>query len=161
MSICVNRLAIRSAIQFLQHHLVSTSSTGSLVQGLDVVLPLLHIRSEHSAIISVETVDLAFNVRGLRVDGPAASESLDLLAKLTEENASAVVVGFEVSVDLVRLVDGVDGLLNVPEALEREIEVSKGSFWPRIVNTWSTHFSMEILWPMPPNSPWMPMRVGS
>jgi hypothetical protein len=79
---------------------------------------LLGIRAQAPPIICEKAVDLTLDVGGLGPDAAAAGVALDLLAELAEQDASAVVVGLEVCVELVGLVDLVDGLLDVPEAVE-------------------------------------------
>jgi hypothetical protein len=68
-----------------------------------------------AAIVGDEAVDLAFYISGLGPDAAAAGVALNLLAEFAEQDVGAVVVGVEVIVDLVRLVDAEDGLLNLPE----------------------------------------------
>lgn len=100
----------------LRRRLLATPRSSSLIDAMNVRLPLLDIRSQDTTIVGQETVDLTLHVRGLRVHGAAAGEALGLLADVAHEDHGAVVVGLEVGVELVRLVDGVDGLLDVPEA---------------------------------------------
>lgn len=89
----------------------------SAIQALNVIPPLLLIHPLDSTVISDEPVNFALYIRRLRPDRPAAREPLDLLAELTQKEPTAVVPDFERFVDLVRLWDTVDGLLDVPEAV--------------------------------------------
>ena len=102
---------------------LATLLGGGFVQGVDVVLPLLEVGPLDAAVVGDEAVDLALDVGGLGPDAAAAVEEVDLLAELVEEAVGAVVVRLVVGVELVGLVDRVDGLLDVPEA-EGNIHVS-------------------------------------
>lgn len=94
---------------------MTTTRSRSIIDALNIRLPLLNIRSDEAAVIGDETVYLALDIAGLSVDGTAASIALGLLTDITHEDTRAVVIGLEVSVDLVSLVNGVNSLLNVPE----------------------------------------------
>lgn len=96
----------------------SAAPRGSrIVQSLDVILPLLNVDTLDAAVVGQEAIDLALDVGRLGPDAAAAGEELDLLPVLVENDVGAVVVGVEVDVDLVGLVDGVDGRLDVPQAV--------------------------------------------
>lgn len=102
----------------------SAAPRGSrIVQGLDVILPLLDIDALDAAVVGEETIDLALDVGRLGPDAAAAGEELDLLPVLVEDDVGAVVVGVEVDVDLVGLVDGVDRRLDVPQAISRTYQL--------------------------------------
>lgn len=87
-----------------------------LVQGLDVIPPLLPVGALEAAIIGDQAVDLALDISRLSVDSATASVAFDLLPQLPEEGVSPVVVCVEVLVDLVGLVDLFNCLLDIPEA---------------------------------------------
>lgn len=88
----------------------------SIIQGLNIRLPLLDVHTLESTVVREKAVDLALHVGRLRPDPAAAREKLDLLPELLKENTCTVIESIEVQVDLVGLVDCVDGLLDVPEA---------------------------------------------
>ena len=88
-----------------------------IVQPLDVPLPLLRVRAQDAAVVRDEAVDLALDVGRLRPNTTRASEALDLVFELREEKVGSVIVGFVRLVNFVGLIDGVDGLLDIPEAV--------------------------------------------
>lgn len=66
--------------------------------------------------LRLTSIDFAFHVGRLGPDGAAAGVSLDLLLEFCQKNVTSVVVGLEIGIDLVCLVDGVNGFLHFPEA---------------------------------------------
>lgn len=86
-----------------------------VIHGLDVRPPLLLVRPQYPPVVRQQPVDLALDVRGLRVHAGAAAVPLDLADQLGEDLVGAVVVRLEVGVDLVRLRDLVDGLPDLPQ----------------------------------------------
>lgn len=92
------------------------SSLLSLIKYLfDEALPQLFIRSKHPTIVGVQAVDFTLDIRSLGPHGAAAGIEADLFGEFAEQDLGAVVVCFQVVVEFVGLVDGVDGLLNVPQ----------------------------------------------
>lgn len=69
----------------------------------------------------------------------------------------AIVPGVKRVVDFVRLVDGINCFLDIPETIGRLIYGEK----EREAEEEKTYCSIDTLLPIPPNSPWKPMRVGS
>jgi hypothetical protein len=108
------------AVSSLRLRYMATARSRSIIDALDVRLPLLNIGSDEAAVVGDETVDLALDIGGLSVDGTTAGILLSLLADVTHEDTRAVVVRLEVSIDLVGLVNGVNCLLDVPETGETE-----------------------------------------
>lgn len=96
----------------------TASGLGSVKESLDVHLPLREVGSEDAAIVGDETVDFTLDIGSLCPDAAAAGVHLDLLTELSQQDASAVVVCFEVFVDFVSGIDRVDCLLNVPKTME-------------------------------------------
>ena len=67
---------------------------------------------------------------------------------------TAVVPGVDRLVDFIRLIDAVDCLLNVPET-EKYVKIcSCGGIE-------GAYCSIETFCPIPPTSPWNPIREGS
>ena len=89
----------------------------SIVERLDVVSPLLLVGALDAAVVGYQAVDLALDVGRLGPHGAAAGVHLDLVLQLVEQHAGAVVVRGQVLADLVRLVDRVDGFLDVPQTV--------------------------------------------
>ena len=83
---------------------------------MDIPLPLCLVRSEHSAVVCQQTIDFSLHVRGLRPHSPAAGVALDLGLKLFEQNVATVIPCISSRVDLVGLVDRVDGFSHLPKA---------------------------------------------
>lgn len=124
----------------------------------------------------MRTVDLALDIGCLRVHAAVAVEELGLLTELFnhlwhvrmrsavsyryEETypERAVVPDVDSLVDLVRFVDSINRNGVVPEVLTAGRVPMNPCFAP-----WSededTH--IETLWPIPPNSPWKPIRTPS
>lgn len=98
------------------NQLSAAALVGSDVEVPDLALPLGLVGTQQSAIIRQETVDFALGIGGLSPDTTAAGKHFNLLAQFLKEQAGAVVIGLEVKVDFVCLVDGVEGLLDLPEA---------------------------------------------
>lgn len=96
-----------------------TPARGRRVQALDIGLPLGHVDALDAAVVRKEAVDLPLDVRRLGPHASAAAVELYLLAELVEEDVGAVVVAGEVEVDLVGLVDGQDGRLDIPETVSQ------------------------------------------
>ena len=92
----------------------TATARGGIIQCLDILLPQIDVRAPYSAIICHQPVDLSFHIRCLGPHAPAAGVQLHLLAELSEELVGAVVVGLEVRVQLICLVNGIDGLLDLP-----------------------------------------------
>lgn len=65
--------------------------------------------------LGLTSIDFAFYVGRLGPDGAAAGVSFDLLLEFRQKNVTSVVVGLEVGINLIGLVDGVDGSLHLPE----------------------------------------------
>jgi hypothetical protein len=57
----------------------------SIIQALDIVLPLLHIHTIVAPVVRHETIDLALDICRLRVDGARAGVLLNLLLQLDEK----------------------------------------------------------------------------
>jgi len=110
---------LQSLLQPSNHHrrITPAPPRRGIVQSPDIRPPLLGIRPQHSPIIGEQTIDFAFDIRRLRPDASRAGEPVDLVAELGEEFVRAIVVGFVGLFDFVSLVDGVDGLLDVPETV--------------------------------------------
>lgn len=81
----------------------------SIIQSLEVGIPLSQIRAQDTAIIRQHAIDFALDVRRLRPDAAGAREALDLVFHLAQDEVRPVVPDVEVRVDLVGLVDFVDG----------------------------------------------------
>lgn len=99
----------------LRHFLCTASLSCCRVKRLDVIFPLLGIRSQDTSIVRVQSIDLSLNIRSLGPYTAAASIKFDLLAELTEQHSSSIVIGIKVGIEFVSLVDGVHGLLDFPE----------------------------------------------
>jgi hypothetical protein len=84
-------------------------------------LPLCDIRPQYPSIVRQQAVDFAFDVCGLRPNTTAAGPDCSLIEQLTEESMASVVPGFQRGVDLVRLIDGVDGFLHFPEMFRADV----------------------------------------
>lgn len=99
-----------------KRNVLSTSSLlGRAVKRSDLPLPLGLVRSQNSAVIGQQTINLALCVCGLSPNSTTARKFLCLLSKFFKQQARAVIVSIEIEVDFVCLVDGIAGLLNVPE----------------------------------------------
>lgn len=94
----------------------TTSGCCSIVQSLNIRLPLRNIDSLDPAVVREQAVDLTLDIGCLGPNATAAREKLNLLSELFEENAGAVVEGVKVQIDLVGTVDSVDRLFDIPEA---------------------------------------------
>lgn len=97
---------------------VSESSSGCcrVKETFDVSLPLWHIRPFNSPIVGQKPVYLSLDICRLGPDAATAGEELDLLRQFGEKQVGAVIIGLEILVDLVRLIDCVNRCLNVPQA---------------------------------------------
>lgn len=131
-----------------------------VIQPPNIRLPLTHIGPQHTPIIRIQAIHLALHVRRLRPHAAAARIPFHLLRQFAEDHPRAVIVRLKVGAHLVRLVNRVNGLLDVPQAAS---QVSQSIFNQVCTCTRgpTTHCSIETLCPMPPNSPWNPMRRGS
>ena len=67
----------------------------------------------------------------------------------------AIIVDFVGLFDFVGLVDGVDGLLDVPETVRVSVVLIRKR------QKRYTYWSMVVFSPKPPNSPWIAIRLGS
>lgn len=67
---------------------------------------------------------------------------------------TAVIPSRQGFVNFVGLVNGVNGFLYVPKTMNR---VSRAT----VAWTIKTYWFIDTLLPMPPNSPWKPIRLGS
>ena len=110
------RLEQQQRAASIRSRLGATSPTGGLVQARNIALPLLHVGPQDATVVGIQPVDLAFNVRRLRPNAAAARIPLNLLAELPQQNGCAIVVRLEIIVELVSLIDGVDGCFHLPEA---------------------------------------------
>lgn len=81
----------------------------------DIRLPLRHIWAQDSAVVSHEAVDLTLDIGSLCPDAAAAGPDGDLVQKFPKQTMAAIVPGFERRIDLVCLVDCVDGSLHIPK----------------------------------------------
>jgi hypothetical protein len=93
-----------------------TASGGSIVESLDITLPLVLINTLQAAIIGYQAVDFTFDVGGLSPHATTASEALDLVFEFSKKDVAAIIPGIDGLIYFVCLVDSVDGFLNVPEA---------------------------------------------
>lgn len=91
---------------------------GSAIEGFNIRLPLLHVHSCQATVISNETVDLALHIGRLGPDTSTACKPTNLILELGEEDVAAVVPCLDGDVDLVGLIDGVDGGLVIPEVFD-------------------------------------------
>lgn len=124
------------------HHRGIRPSRRSLIQPPDIPPPLRDIRPQHPPIVRQQTIDLALDIRRLRPDAAAAGILHHLVAQLVEETMSAVIPRGEVGVDLVGLVDGVEGGADVPETeKEKEWSVRAASTVPGRLTGRSRHCS--------------------
>lgn len=101
----------------------SSPSSCRRIQTLDVLLPLVRVWSEKTSVVRQQAVDFAFDIGRLCPDAAATSISLYLVAELAEQEAGPIIVGVEIGVDLICLVDGVDCLLDIPKT---DCRVSRG-----------------------------------
>lgn len=130
----------------------ASSLSRRVIQSSYVGAPLVEISPLDAAVVREEAVYFALHVGGLGPDPAATGEKLDLLAELAEEHVRPVVVRFAIGVELVCLVDAVDGLLDVPETCG----------WWSVRVRWAltlrfgerlAYCSSDVFWPRPPNSP--------
>lgn len=113
----LSRSIIKSAPKL--RRLAASTTARSLVQALDIFLPLLSIRAEDSSIIRIEAIHLAFDIGCLCPDSAIAFVSLNLFPELTEEDRRTVIVGIVILTNLVRLRNCINRLLHVPKAMIR------------------------------------------
>lgn len=98
------------------------ASSSSIIQRLNVGLPLANIRTQDAAIVRQQAVHLSLNISGLSPDTTAAGVHPHLVEKLSEQKMTSIVPCSECRVELVGLVDCVDCFLDVPEVVDRNIE---------------------------------------
>lgn len=92
-----------------------TAPCGSgIVQGLDVRLPLLLVYPRHTSVICNQAIDFALDISSLSPHTSTAREQSDLILQLAEKNVATVVPRLNGGINLVSLIDGVDGCLVVP-----------------------------------------------
>jgi hypothetical protein len=91
------------------------ASSGSVIESLNITLPLALINTLQAAIIGHQAVDFTLDVGGLSPHTTTASEALDLVFEFAKKNVAAIVPGIDGLIDFVCLVDSVDSFLNVPE----------------------------------------------
>lgn len=145
------------------HYLRSRSgciaaSRGRIVESLDILHPLVLINTFQTTIIGHQPVDFTLNVGGLGPNTTTASEPFHLILELAQKHVAAVVPGIDSLIYLVCLIDGVDGCLVVPEAINEDL----AQLFPvAAVRYEKAYCSIETLLPTPPNSPWKPIRVSS
>jgi hypothetical protein len=111
-------------ILYCRHRRV-TPRLRSIIQRLNVILPLGFIWSQDLAIISQKTVYLPLNIRSLGPNPAAASEELRLISEFSEEGMATIIPGVKCFVDFVGLIDRVDSFLHVPEA-DQSLMVNSG-----------------------------------
>lgn len=90
---------------------------GSIVKGLDIRLPLLLVHSRHASIVGDQTIDLALDIGGLGPHTSTTRKQPDLFLQLAEQKVATIVPRLDGCIDLIGLVDSVDGGLAVPEAV--------------------------------------------
>lgn len=78
-------------------------------------LPLRLVGSQDPAVIGQESINLTLYVCRLCPNSATAGKLLGLLSNFFKQQARTVVVCIEIEVDFVCLVDGIEGLLNVPK----------------------------------------------
>lgn len=108
-------LSRRSTIGSVQTPKQSSPSNCRRIQPLDILPPLVHVWPEKTSVVRQQAVHFAFDISRLCPDAAAASIAHHLVVELGEQETGAVVVGSEVGVDFVCLVDGVDCLLDIPK----------------------------------------------
>ena len=94
-------------------------SHSSVFETLNVCLPLGLVGSQDATVVRQKPVHLSLHVGGLRPYATATCEQANLVSKLGEEGVAAVIPGFGRLINLVRLVDGVDRCLNIPQTGKR------------------------------------------
>ena len=108
-----NRFLVRSHASHRARRIPSRDS--SVLKTLNIRLPLRLVGPQDSPIVGQKPIDLSLDICCLRPHAGTACVQANLVAKLREQSVAAVVPRFGRHVDLVGLVDGVDGGLNVPE----------------------------------------------
>ena len=88
-----------------------------IIQTLNVSLPLALIHSLDSPIVRHQTVHLTLNIRRLSPHPRTAGVQTDLILELGEQKVAAIIPSVEVQIDLIGLVDAVDGFLVVPKTV--------------------------------------------
>ena len=111
-----------------QTHRRIRSRRSSIVESLNVRIPLRNIRSQHSPIISHHPIDLALDIRRLCPHASAAGIVLHLIEQLTKQFMSAVVPRVQILIDLVGLVDCGDRQFIVPEVLDGDVVSDSAEF---------------------------------
>lgn len=88
---------------------------------LNIILPRLHIRPDNPAIVGQHPIELALHIRRLGPDGTRARIQLNLQQQLTQQKMTAEIPIIERGVHLVRLVDAIDRIFDLPKMLRRNI----------------------------------------
>lgn len=125
-----HRLYTPIGITALRHHIHTgiPPRRRRSIQRHEILPPALGIRPQYPAIIRQKPIDLALDIRRLRVDGPAARVLLRLLQQLPEDLVRALAPDGHRGVELVGLVDGEDGFLHVPEVLDGDVVADAAKF---------------------------------
>ena len=93
----------------------------SEVQVVDIGLPLGDVWPKHSSVIGQKTVHFSFDIGSLRIDRPTAGEHFSLLSQLVEDEVTSIVPDIHRIIQFISLIDPVDGLLNIPQMVDRDI----------------------------------------
>lgn len=88
----------------------------SLEKTLDVSLPLWNIRPFNPSVVCQKSVHFSLNIGRLRPHAATAGEKLDLLLQFGEELMGSIIVGLQILVDFISLIDRINRCLNVPQA---------------------------------------------
>lgn len=92
-----------------------SSSLGCIIKPLDICPPLPFVGSDQSPVVRKEAIDFSLDIGCLSPHASAACESPNLILEFTQQDMAAIVPRFKRHVDLICLVDRVDGFRHIPK----------------------------------------------